>query len=88
MTSPAIAEKTTEQPLDIYESGLRAILEPLHNGQYVAIHPSTGDHVLARGPGKAHRAMRARQPEGRIILRRIGTADSGLQARILGESRH
>jgi hypothetical protein len=52
----------------IYQEKLKAILEPEHNGEMVAIHIDTGDYEV--GPRKTHPsfALRDRHPEGGKIL--------------------
>jgi len=81
----ALPENYTSQAMQFYDAELRSVLEPRFNGQYVAIHPSTREYVVERGPGKALRALRARRPEGQIVIHHIGPASSGLKARLRGE---
>ena len=56
----------------IYSSQLRAILEPDHHGEFVAIDVETGDCAVA---GEAHEAsdqLRSRRPAASILVERIG----------------
>jgi hypothetical protein len=76
----------TAEALAFYKAELRPILEPDHNGENVAIHVETKDYEVAKGPGHAHRGLRARHPEGFVIIHQIGPADSGLVARMRGGS--
>lgn len=67
-----------------YDAHLRAILEPAHDKEFVAIHPDTGDYAVARWSGDAMRALRARHPEGSMWIRKIGSEpEYGLAARLL-----
>lgn len=79
-------DEATRRGLALYETRLKAILEPKYNGQVVAIHPDTEDYLVAQTSGEAMRAMHRRQPEGQVLLHVIGpvSADSGLAARVLG----
>ena len=85
---PASSEmdEATRRGLALYETRLKPLLEPMQNGQVVAIHPDSEDYVVAPTSGDAMRAMYQRHPEGQVLLHLIGTAsaDSGLAARILG----
>jgi hypothetical protein len=77
-------EELVRVGLAIYER-LRPLLEPVHNGEIVAIHVDSGDHVVARTSGAAMRAMRHRQPLGKLVLLTIGpVCDTGLAMRMLG----
>ncbi len=68
----------------IYETKLKALLEPEHNNQFVAIHPDSGEYAVANSTGNAMRAMRKRQPQGRLYFTKIGPEpEYGLAARIL-----
>jgi len=68
----------------LYETALRAKLEPNHNGEFVAIHPDTHDYAVASTSGDALRALYARHPEGGLMVRRIGSEPQhGLAARLL-----
>ena len=79
-------DEATRRGLALYETRLKPLLEPSHNGQVVAIHPDSEDYLVAATSGDAMRAMYARHPEGQVLLHIIGTvsADSGLAARMLG----
>lgn len=68
----------------IYESILKAKLEPEHNNKYIAIHPDSEDYALARTTGEAMRAIRKVHSEGGLLLMKIGPEpEYGLAARIL-----
>ncbi|HZT41179.1 MAG TPA: hypothetical protein VFA07_03275 [Chthonomonadaceae bacterium] len=63
-----------EQGRAIYESRLKAILEPEHTGEAVAIHVDTEDYALGNSHSEAARALLARhQPDGRIVTLTIGS---------------
>jgi hypothetical protein len=71
-------DDTADRALAFYNSELAFQLEPEHNGEDVAIHVDTKSYEVARGVGHAYRAMRAKFPEGPIIVHRIGIADQRL----------
>jgi hypothetical protein len=89
MADKLAGEITTIDPVqqakDNYDSKLRSILEPEFDGQYVAIHPESGDYLVERCRGQSLRAMIERHPDGPISIRHIGIADEGLRARMRGE---
>ncbi len=58
----------------IYEEKLKAILEPEHNGQIVAIHLDSGDYEVAKYSRPAWTALRARRPHGLLMITDIGPA--------------
>lgn len=70
----------------IYERRLKAVLEPEHNGQAVAIHVDTGDYAVGSSHSHAVRTLLARhEPDGRIVTFTIGLptdADLRLAARV------
>jgi hypothetical protein len=49
-------------------------------------HVETKDYEVAKGPGHAHRALRARHPDGLVIVHQIGPANAGLVVRMRGET--
>lgn len=79
-------DEATRRALALYEAKLKAVLEPLHNGEFVAIHPDSEEYSVASTSGDAMRAMFQLHPEGQVLLHLIGPApaDSGLAARMLG----
>jgi hypothetical protein len=75
----------TERGLAIYESQLKALLEPDHLGEVVAIHVDSGEYAVAVSSPDALRAMRRLQPSGLLFLYTIGPAeDLGLARRMSG----
>jgi hypothetical protein len=74
----------TQRALDFYATHLQHVLEPERNGKFVALHADSGDYEVASGYGQALRTLRDRQPEGHIVLRRIGPEDPRMLARIKG----
>lgn len=81
-------DNLTQRGLAIYDTRLKAQLEPERNGQFVAIHVDTGDHVVASRSGDAMRAMRAIHDQGPLVLMRIGPEpEYGLAACLLAGQR-
>ena len=69
----------------IYDSKLKAVLEPEHNGKLVAIHLDTGDYALAGNAPYARRDLRTRRPTGLIFVTDVGPAPmDGLTLRMMG----
>ena len=64
----------------LYESKLKAQLEPEFNNQFIAIHPDSEDYTIANSTGNAMRAMRKIHSTGRLLLMK---PEYGLAARIL-----
>lgn len=60
--------------MEIYERKLRALLEPEQNGRAVAIHPDSGEYVVADTLPEARRLLRERHPDGMTTSRTIGAA--------------
>jgi hypothetical protein len=90
------SRKTMEDPTlsplaqkgcELYESRLRALLEPGHSGKAVAIHVATGDYEVARTHSQAARALLERHPpDGGIVTLTIGPpteADLRLATRVV-----
>ena len=77
-------EVLSKKGLAIYDEKLKPILEPEFDKKYVAIHVDTEDYEVANSSGDAMRAMRKRQPEGFLLMMRIGNEPEwGLAGRIL-----
>lgn len=56
----------------IYETRLKALLEPLHNGEYVAIEPDSGDYYLGHTMSEAYERAVAEHPDRKFYLARVG----------------
>ena len=56
----------TERGSAIYKSRFKALLEPDHLGEVVAIHVDTGEYAVAASSPNALRAVRRLQPSGLI----------------------
>jgi predicted DNA-binding antitoxin AbrB/MazE fold protein len=69
-----------------YNETLKAILEPERNGDVVAIHPDSLDYEVAASSPRAWKALRKRQPDGKIMVLDIGVvpAHNALTARSIG----
>ena len=75
----------SRQGLALYDTKLKPLLEPEHNGQFVAIHVDTGDYATGRSSSVATQALLKRHPiDGRLVVRKIGPEpEFGLAARLL-----
>jgi hypothetical protein len=56
----------------LYESRIKALVEPVHNGKTVAIHLDSGDYALGSNSPTALRALRTRQPKGKVMTMLVG----------------
>jgi hypothetical protein len=57
---------------DLYETQLKAILEPQHSGEFVAIEPSSGRYFLGETATAALVAARTAMPKSLFFLTRVG----------------
>jgi len=57
---------------ELYESGIRALVEPARSGEFVVIDVDTGDYEVDPSEVVAVRRMMARRPEGPRYIKRIG----------------
>ena len=85
-----LLDEVTQRGAQIYETELKASLESNAMGQVVAIHPESGEYVVASREEEAVTELRARQPGGLLVVRRIGPPTPGdlrLAARLEGRFR-
>jgi len=69
----------------IYESKLKAKLEPEFNNKFIAIEPDTEAYAIADSSGNAMRAMHKTHPSKPVLLMKIGPEpETELATRILG----
>lgn len=61
----------TQRALAFYREKLQAELEPAQTGRGLAIHPDSGDYLVADTPTHAGHAMRLRHSEGGTVTLRI-----------------
>ena len=77
-------QEASRRGLALYETRLKAKLEPDYDNQFIAIHPDSEDYEVADSRGNALRAIRRTHPAGRLLLMKIGSEpEYGLAARIL-----
>jgi len=80
---PRPLSEVTLRALAFYRETLQAQLEPEQVGRGLAIHPDSGDYLVADTPTHAGHAMRVRHPEGGTVTLRIGLLpDHALLARL------
>ena len=75
----------SDQAYAYYVSELKPLLEPAHNGEYVAIDSKSQSYEVAKSLGRAIRALRTKLPDGDIDVIKIGPADFALSSRMRGE---
>lgn len=56
----------------LYETKLKALLEPEHRGEYAAIEPDSGDYYLGHTMSEACEKASAEHPDKKFFLVRIG----------------
>ena len=77
-------DERAERALAIYDSQLKAILEPEFVGKFVSIHIDSGDYAVAPYAGDAIRKMRETYNKGSLVTMKIGSEpEYGLAARLL-----
>lgn len=70
-------EDVAQRGAALYETQLKVDLEREHAGKLVAIHPDSGTFVVADAEDEATRLLRIRQPQGLLLVRRIGSPTKG-----------
>ena len=80
---PRPLSEVTLRALALYRETLQAELEPEQVGRGLAIHPNSGDYLVADTPTHACHAMCAHHPEGGTVTLRVGLLpDHALLARL------
>ena len=67
----------TKLGIKFYEEKLKHLLEPEHNGEFVAIDPYSGKYFLERKKLDAILKARAEMPDKLFFLAKIGTIHTG-----------
>ena len=63
--------------MKFYEEKLKPILEPEHNGEFVAIEPYSGQYFLEKRKLDAILKARAEMPDKLFFLAKVGTIYTG-----------
>jgi hypothetical protein len=85
-----LLDEAMQRGAQLYETQLKAGLESNAMGQVVAIHPESGEYVVASREEEAVSELRARRPDGLLFVRRVGPPTPGdlrLAARLAGQFR-
>lgn len=70
---PENIDALTKKGAEIYDTRLKTLLEPDHNGEFVAIHIGSGDYYVARTASAASRMLlESHPPDGLMVLQKIG----------------
>ena len=72
LEKPKLSELTT-LGIKFYEEKLKHLLEPEHNGEYVAIEPYSGTYFLNKNHTQVILKARAEMPGKLFFVARIGT---------------
>ena len=88
-TAPTHQAEATDEKMQrakaLYESKLKAKLEPGFNNKFIAIEPDTEAYAIADSSGNAMRAMYKTYPSKPVLLMKIGPEpETELAIRILG----
>ncbi len=62
----------TTLAIEFYKKHLKSLLEPQHNGEFVAIEPYAGRYFINKNGTKALLDAREEMPESKFYLARIG----------------
>jgi hypothetical protein len=65
-------EDVVERGQKMYRQALSSILEPLHDGEYVAVEPVSGKYFLGRTASEALVSAHAALPDEIFYLTRVG----------------
>ncbi|MGO8670209.1 MAG: hypothetical protein ACLQVD_02410 [Capsulimonadaceae bacterium] len=68
LISEAELDRLSQIGRTLYDEHLKAVLEPEHNGEDVAIHLDTADYEVGPRRRRPHFAVRKRHPEGGYIM--------------------
>ena len=63
--------------IEFYKKKLKMLLEPQHNGEFVAIEPYSGNYFVERKKLDAILKARAEMPDKLFFLAKIGTIYTG-----------
>jgi hypothetical protein len=74
--NPETLTTLVEVGLALYESHLKATLEPEHRGEFVAIEPSTARYFLGQTATDALVAARNAMPKSQFFLTRVGKSSA------------
>jgi hypothetical protein len=68
----AEGERISRKAMRLYETKLKALLEPAYIGKFAAIEPDSGDYFVADRMTEAMQKARAKHPDKKFFLVRIG----------------
>ena len=72
MSTTLEEDELMERAQELYNTKLRAILEPEHNGEFVAIDPETGMYAVGPEPLALFEDLKARGSTSLKALLRVG----------------
>ncbi len=68
----AETERVFRKGKRLYQTKLKALLEPLHTGKFAAIEPDSGDYFLGTKMLEAVLLARAKYPNKQVYIVRVG----------------
>jgi len=72
-SNPEAANDNLVEPgQNTYEQRLAAVLEPAHNGEFIAVEPDSGQYFLGNTASAALVAAHAAMPNNLFYLTRVG----------------
>lgn len=72
MTTESSSGELAELGIKFYKEKLKHLLEPQHNGKFVAIEPHSGRYFVSENGTKALLDARKEMPDSKFYLARIG----------------
>jgi hypothetical protein len=79
METATETKQLAERGERVYQERLKAILEPAHVGEFVAIEPEGGGYFLGRTVSEASRAFHQAHPDRLYYLRRVGEPSAAVE---------
>lgn len=67
-----VLDELAERGRKLYDEKIKPLVEPMHNGRYIAVHLDTGDYEVSRRETDAWRTLFSRHSDGLIMTTIIG----------------
>jgi hypothetical protein len=68
----AEGQRISQKAMRLYRTKLKALLEPTYIGKFAAIEPDSGDYFVGNRMAEAMQKARAKHPDKKFFLVRIG----------------
>jgi hypothetical protein len=77
VTTETNLSELTQLGIKFYKEKLKSLLEPKHNGEFVAIEPYSGRYFIEKKKLDAIVKARAEMPDKQFFLAKVGTIYTG-----------